>query len=227
MLLPTACCFLLALALAVSSKELRVPSAASSALPWTPCTTVADCEKGQLCRPVPVNGNTHFCITPDSRANIPHYTCPVDHASNACCSNTDCQKKGGPSGVCVDAPSIPYCGGAPPPPWNACMYDACGNATNICGRDSSTCIPRGFYNFVVNTCVPGDGCVTASDCTAGKDGQCSFFASQTWCSVLTNVGCTYASSLCRSNADCPTSQVCQWVAAGGQTACMDAPQPPP
>jgi hypothetical protein len=192
-------------------------------LAWRACTSLTDCLPGQRCSRVPIGGDADYCLTPDTRQNVPRYTCPVNYPENACCRNADCKARKG--GVCVKAPTVPYCGGAMPPPWNACNYDACDNTT-ACGPYAS-CIPRGFYNFIVNTCVPGDGCTSDSACTAGAAGRCTFFAAVPYCPVLTNVGCTYSTSVCRQNADCAADQVCQWVAAGGQTACVDAPMPPP
>ena len=187
---------------------------------WRRCENDLECDNGESCKAVPLGGDG-YCVT--TRPVTPTFPCPINFTYNQCCEDLDCTN--GMGGVCVTAPTVPYCGGAVPPPWNACNYDGCLNETS-CGARAS-CVPRGFLNFIVNMCVPGDGCRSDGDCRDGIDGQCSFFNVNPWCPLLTNVACTYSSSACRKDGDCAARQVCSWIGFGGKTECVDPIGPPP
>ena len=182
------------------------------------CASSSDCA-GNACLAVP-SGNTgwHTCAA----ASAGEATTCSGGSFDVCCSSSDCAD-GGSSGGCYLGP-LWYCGGAMPQPYNLCVRDACSSDGDCSASAMGVCVPAGAFGEMRSVCAYG-GCRLDADCASRAGGACMPFFDP--CNRrFTGLQCTYADSLCRSDADCPTNGDHCTAGQDGHTTCEPFHAPP-
>jgi hypothetical protein len=187
--------------------------------PPSSCTPAVGCGTG-VCWLHP--SGAYACVPAPAEGDIPRDPCSTNRL--CCTMNAQCTDR--PGGRCVSS-SYQFCGGAPPPPGNRCLYDDCSADGDCRERSHGTCLPLGL-GYVFRTCAYGS-CRTSADCTRAAGGECTIY----WagCGAGGQLYCRYPNDVCRKAADCPKKpsdpygQLCVPATSGHGTQCV--PQPPP
>jgi hypothetical protein len=186
----------------------------TDATPRGTCQSAADCA-GQPCLAVPNAPNGwHTCAVQRVEATM------CTGGPDQCCDSTMCTA--GQGGGCFLGP-IFFCGGAHPIPSNMCVYDGCSTDADCSAMPFGVCVPPGAFGEYRSVCDYGD-CRFDSDCSGGPAGECSPFFDP--CNGrFIGFHCTYFTSACRSDSDCPSGYYCQ-PGMGGNTSCQKFTPPP-
>lgn len=173
------------------------------------CATDADCSGGTCAAVTP--GGYQICLSAPPEATGCTQDGPVP---DECCASSDCVV-----GKCYSTQSVPYCGGAYPAPYNACIEDACDSDAD-CGALSQVpmiCAPAGAFGQPMRACVAA-GCHTDADCDAAPGGVCRPVA-DVCCATPQAITCVYPDG-CASDADCsPGEEHCE-VGKDGEAVCV-------
>lgn len=182
------------------------------------CRGSADCD-GLECVAVPDNAaGWHTCLgypRMDSKFCNP--------GEGGCCQSLDCTESTA-NPHCVHGPLF-YCGGAKLNV-NECVYDACSTDADCTAHAHSVCVPSRAWGEPSNYCTPDGDCTYDQDCTSRNGGKCVPFFNP--CGPrIEGFFCTYADSLCASDADCSATPggYCQ-EGPDGQTSCAQFIPPP-
>lgn len=185
-------------------------------VPSGDCTTDAQCNGGKCSEVTP--GGYKICLKSPAEAVACHP--PGGPIDDLCCTSADCS--GG--GKCWNTADVPYCGGAVPAEYNACLADACqddGGCQTV-GGVQQICAPAGAFGQPVRACVVAY-CKTDAACTAKPGGHCVPVASPC-CSTPAGFACVYPGG-CKEQSDCGNDgmQHCEIDAASHQGVCVPGP----
>ena len=183
--------------------------------PAMTCTDSDDCG-GLPCFLFP--DGTSDCV--DDPGDAPRTRC--DGTLGGCECMTDAECTDGAGGVCA-AFTYRYCGGAPPPETNRCIYSECRADSDCDAQPTGACLPRGINGFT-NSCAYGI-CRTSADCRDG--GTCDIY--DEGCGPEGGVlFCRYADDVCSDDRPCRGArpEKCVPNEDGHGTQCVpDLPRP--